>query len=368
MKTNGYTQPGVRTGRFAITTAICLTAGLGLMQCSKSPNQAGTTPASAAATAAESAVPADFSVRGRWPDPHDLTFAIDAADSPIGAEAFARAIARAAACWSATGVVGLRRAAAGETADVALSWRRGHHGACLPFGPEGDVAHSGPVASGTFVHFDRGREWSENGEHGVSVFHTALHELGHIVGLGHSEAESAVMGTSQQRPGALSPHDLAGLWSLYGGGTDGPGDLHIAAASGARLTLRRVAPNDRCAYGAFDCNGDGRDELFVWRNDSKGHGALVIYHISPQLQLEATRGPIFGVIGAGGTIGFTTGPAGERLIVCSFDGGSRVARQFDDHGNPAALQFAAEPELLAAARNRTVGDFDGDGKTDTIED
>ena len=40
-----------------------------------------------------------------------------------------------------------------------FGWRRGHHGACEPFGIAATVAHSGPVRPGTFIHFDADRQW-----------------------------------------------------------------------------------------------------------------------------------------------------------------------------------------------------------------
>lgn len=317
------------------------------------------------------AAPARFAVRGRWPGPPTLTWRSEDAHTPLAAGDFARAVARAAAAWNATGVVTLQPAADGQPADVTLGWRRGHHGACEPFGPSADVAHAGPVAPGTFVHFDLARAWSADGEAGLSVFATALHELGHVLGLGHSDAIDAVMGTDPTRPAALSRHDLAGLWSLYGDGSDGPGDLHVVRADGtAGPILRRVAPESECGFAVFDSDGDGDAEVLVWRTDPAGAGELTAFHFAPGPLLARTTGPFPGTVIPGARTGFVAGPGGERLIVCTPAGGEpRAVRQFDGHGVPGlpGLPGAAAPAAaLARAGTPGTGDLDGDGTPETV--
>ncbi len=313
------------------------------------------------------AVPADFTVRGRLAGPRTLTWRIDAERAPIAADAFARAVARAAAVWTATGVVDLRAASGGEPANVTLSFRRGHHGACEPFGPMADVAHTGPLGSDTFVHFDAGRQWSEHGGGGLSVFHTALHELGHVLGLGHAEAEAAVMSNAVARPSALSAHDLAGLHSLYGGGVDAPSDLRIVAGDGSELAvLRAVAPASCCEHAVFDADGDGAAEVLVWRTDTNGHGVLRTFGFVSGARLARTGGPFSGAVAAGAAVGFTVGADGRRLMVSTFADGARQARQFDRHGVPGDPTAVIPADVLARAARPTAGDLDGDGRPERV--
>jgi len=303
---------------------------------------------------------AQFTVRGRWPTAAEITYRLKADDSPIGAAAFRRAVERATREWTLPDRIGFRPAGPDEPADVTLSFERGHHGACTPFGPNADVAHTGPVAPGTFIHFDLDREWSENGETGVSVFHTALHELGHVLGLGHSEPSAAVMSTDPRRPGELSWHDRAGLHSLYGGGRDGNGDLVLGST-----ILHRVAPSANTGFAAFDTNGDGRDELLVWRTDAAGNGSLLIYHFAagPNPQgplLTRTLGPFLGTVAAGADVAFANNEDGARYLVCRFEDGRVMTRQFDHHGLPAMPRTPPTTAALEAATRSSEGLFDGE--------
>src|SRR5262249_46545974 len=155
-----------------------------------------------------------FAVRGRWPGERALAYRIEPAGGPLAPDAFRAAIEGALAKWSATGFVSFHGARADETPDVTLAWRRGAHDSCPAFGVDPSVAHSGPVAPGTFVHFDAERDWSASG---LSLEQAALHELGHVLGLDHSPDETAVMYPEPSRErDQLGRSDLAGLRALYG--------------------------------------------------------------------------------------------------------------------------------------------------------
>lgn len=304
----------------------------------------------------------EFAVRGRWPEPLRLTYRIDSNGSPIAAADFAAGVDRAVAVWNATDVVHLLRVDDGDTAAITLAFRRGHHGACEPFNQSSALAHSGPTGTRTFVHFDAARSWSENGGDGTdSVFAVALHELGHVLGLGHSAADDAVMNSEPDRALHLGPGDLDGLHSLYGGGEDGPSDLLIRDADGTtRTALRRVAPPECTDFAAFDTDGDGRDELLVWRTDAAGHGSLMVYAFTASCALVRTSGPFVGMTTKGAAVHFAVQPDGSRLIVTTRPDGRRTAQRFDAHGLP--VEWVGEAPAKGPDRPM---DFDGDGRADT---
>jgi hypothetical protein len=306
--------------------------------------------------------PAQFTIRGRWPvAPIALTFRIEAATSPLPAGEFAE--------WSATGVVGFRPAAAGERADVTFGFRRGPHEDCEPFGPGADVAHAGPCGPGSFVHYDLARSWSAAGTTGtVSLFATTLHEVGHVLGLGHVDAVDAVMGVDPDRPMALSLHDRAGLHSLYGAGADGAGDLSIGPTTGGTAcVVRGIAPATASDYALFDADGDGKHELLVWRTDAAGRGALLLFQFSSGPTLARTVGPFLGVVAPGARVGFLVGPAGERLLVATAANGVVMPRQFDRFGVPDLLTHPIDSAVFAAARIDQSGDLDGDGRPERVD-
>ncbi len=329
-----------------------------------------------------------FTVRGRWSDVSQLSFRIDAANAAVPAQVFHSTLLRAMDEWRATGVPIFIEAEAGEESpDITFAWRRRAHGECEPFGVSKAVAHSGPVGKSSFIHFDAGREWSEDGSVGNSLYYAALHELGHVLGLGHSDAQNALLRPDLSAgPAVISSSELAGIHSLYGGWEDGPGDLQIVATDGSLevlASLRRIAPEGISDFTVFDCDGDGDQEILVWRTDHAGHGALMIYHFSAGPKLERTAGPLYGSVAPMVPNLFLRSDDGERMMLCIYaDLQIRVLR-FDDHGEPrpraegkplvvtSVLADADGDGVLDRAfrpqgdANR-VGDLDGDGRMETI--
>ncbi|KAK4437163.1 Metalloendoproteinase 3-MMP [Sesamum alatum] len=105
-------------------------------------------------------------------------------------------------------------------ADIHFSFMRGDHGDGLAFdGPEpkGGVAHSFPPPDGR-VHFDAAQKWSGRGERdGFDIETVGLHELGHVLGLGHSGVQGAVMYPviSHGERKHLHEDDVKGVKTLY---------------------------------------------------------------------------------------------------------------------------------------------------------
>ncbi len=301
-----------------------------------------------------------FTVRGRWEDPLKLLYRIELEGASADAEIFRSAVERAMGPWRTTGLVDFSSAEQNQAPDVTFAWRRDAHGSCEPFGSSTAVAHSGPVATGTFVHFDAGRTWSEDGATGVSLFHTALHEIGHVLGLGHSVASDALMRPDFSQRSTLSDSERSGIHSLYGGGEDRGGDLEILRPSGGEviLTLRRVAPVGVTETTLFDSDGDGDDEVLIWRTDRPGNGALMIYHFSEDLKLSHTVGPLYGMSAPEVPNLFVRTVDGERLMVGIYPGGRLLTRSFDERG--LLLPRANAPLIVDGG----IRDADGDGRLD----
>jgi hypothetical protein len=116
-------------------------------------------------------------------------------------------------------------------ADIVILWGEGNHGDNFPFdGPgtgQGNVlAHAffPPPNSGAFagdIHFDDFEEWTDlvrgNGLPPIDLESVALHEIGHSLGLNHTNVANSVMEAfynGSRR--ALGADDIAGIRSIYG--------------------------------------------------------------------------------------------------------------------------------------------------------
>ncbi|KAL5569515.1 hypothetical protein UlMin_026090 [Ulmus minor] len=106
-------------------------------------------------------------------------------------------------------------------ADIRIGFHSGEHGDGNPFdGPSGTLAHAFSPTNGR-LHFDADEDWSSNPEESQFDFETvALHEIGHILGLGHEPSiPDAIMYPSVTRgltKRNLHADDIQGIRALYG--------------------------------------------------------------------------------------------------------------------------------------------------------
>ncbi|VIO93010.1 Matrixin family protein [Brugia malayi] len=82
----------------------------------------------------------------------------------------------------------------------------------------GIVAHSGYPIEG-IIHFDGSEYWSIDGRNGLDLRYVALHEIGHALGLRHSNDPKAIMHpyySDQLKDFELAEDDIMGIRKLYG--------------------------------------------------------------------------------------------------------------------------------------------------------
>lgn len=112
-------------------------------------------------------------------------------------------------------------------ADIVVDFKTGYHGDGYPFdGPGRTLAHAFYPGRGIGgdMHFDDEEPWvqhkdSNNTYERVSLFITAAHELGHALGLYHSDVEGALMSPYLIKfpiTFRLPEDDVRGIQELYG--------------------------------------------------------------------------------------------------------------------------------------------------------
>lgn len=173
-----------------------------------------------------------YVTRGKWRK-RNLTYYLSFGDDMSRADQ-SRIFAEAFKYWSdAAQNLTFNRTHDYNNTDLRISFGKRLHGGvprekpcAYPFdGPGGIIAHAYYPSRG-FIHFDDDEHFTElggvqgwwwNSRQSRSLLYTAVHEIGHALGLAHSNVQGAVMWPLARngRP-VLHQDDIDGINSLYG--------------------------------------------------------------------------------------------------------------------------------------------------------
>uniref|UniRef100_A0A7M4FAZ2 Stromelysin-1-like n=1 Tax=Crocodylus porosus TaxID=8502 RepID=A0A7M4FAZ2_CROPO len=170
------------------------------------------------------------------------------------------AIKKAFKVWSSVTPLKFIRTYEGA-ADIMISFAIREHKDFIPFdGPGGTLAHAFAPGStiGGDAHFDDEEDWTLKSE-GINLFHVAVHEFGHSLGLFHSTHPDALMYPVYRKSDLaafpLHQDDINGIQYLYGkssnpiendtefnwpGEPTGPKEPAVPSACNPELTLDAV--------------------------------------------------------------------------------------------------------------------------------
>lgn len=158
--------------------------------------------------------------------------------------------------WADVSALKFKEVQGNESTDLSVAFHHGSHGDGNPFdnggGPDGNtLAHAffpspmGGSWAGS-LHFDEFEVWKDQpGGGGIRLYNVSLHEIGHLLGLAHSQDQNAIMyayyGEDRNN---LRADDIAGIQSLYGSPVTTP----VAVSPGQRISGHLPQTNAEVRY------------------------------------------------------------------------------------------------------------------------
>ncbi|KAL5974256.1 hypothetical protein ACLOJK_030920 [Asimina triloba] len=175
----------------------------------------------------------------RWPPSRrDLTYAFRQDALSVNLQTARTIFGRAFARWAAVTTLTFTETEDYESADMRIGFFSGDHGDGEPFdGVLGTLAHAFSPPSGRF-HLDADENWAATDEQlsssAIDLESVAVHEIGHLLGLGHSSVEDAIMYptiTAGTKRLELRADDIAGVQQLYGSNPNYNGTVTSSSTS-----------------------------------------------------------------------------------------------------------------------------------------
>ena len=169
----------------------------------------------------QNAAIAEYQAIAKW-DVLDLRYYFVNGTGKLSGDAEKNVIKNAFNLWAEQTPLTFTEASSANNADILVEWAVGDHGDGDPFDGPGDVlAHASfpnPYDERqVFLHFDDDERWVDSATQDVDLLTVAAHEIGHTLGLGHSDDPNALMYAAYSGPHrSLGRDDITGIEGLYG--------------------------------------------------------------------------------------------------------------------------------------------------------
>ena len=196
---------------------------------------------------AEFSIPAKYNLQGSdWDGPGlgcaDLTYHFENGTPDLSGTTEWTIVANALDEWvTYAGLTFTETATQGLDNSLDIRW--GADVGDPPFdGPSGTLAYAYFPQYGGDINFDEGETWTSGGGGGIDLFAVAVHEIGHSLGLNHSDNASAVMAAYYS--GAITglhSDDIAGIQAIYSSTPcDGGGGTLYCSSSGSNSSYEWI--------------------------------------------------------------------------------------------------------------------------------